>query len=282
MNRHPARSITDDEIKAYEEDGVVCLRGMFDSEWSERMYAASVAFMESGEGRVREVFDEDSDGSTNGRFYGNVFMCGSDENFRAFRDESPAPEIAATLMGVDKIRFWYDQLFIKEPKTKAITFWHNDLPFWPFQGEHLISIWAAFTPATKETSGVEYIAGSHKWNKFYQARTPDDDPAFIDPSLEPCPNFSEQYDNPDLRFLSWDMEPGDCLCHHPMVVHGAGGNKSATQRRVGLSVRYLGEDVRWDPRPHTVQLPVEPVCAPGEYPADDALFPVIWQREQAA
>ena len=215
-----------------------------------------------------------------GRFYSNVFMCGSDPDFLAFRDESPAAEIAATLMRVDKVRFWYDQLFIKEPNTKAVTQWHHDLPYWPFRGTHLVSLWVAFTPVTRESSGVEYIAGSHKWGKFYRAVTPDEDPAFTDFSLEPCPNFDEpQYRNdPNLRYLSWSLQPGDVVCHHPLTVHGAGGNESASQRRIGLSIRFLGDDVQWDPREKVVKIPVQPKVKPGEHPSDDAVFPVIWEK----
>jgi ectoine hydroxylase-related dioxygenase (phytanoyl-CoA dioxygenase family) len=129
---------------------------------------------------------------------------------------------------------------------------------------------------------MEYIAGSHRWGKFYRPVTPDEDPAFANPDLEPCPNFSEREDDPELKFLSWDLQPGDCLCHHPLTVHGAGGNKSADQLRIGLSIRFLGDDVQWDPRPYTVKLPMEPDVAKGAYPADDKLFPVIWQRGDAA
>lgn len=278
MNRHPAKPITEDDIRTYEEDGVVCLRGMFDADWCQRMYDASIRYMESGQGRQRIVDRPDE----TGKFYSNVFMCGSDRDFLAFRDESPAAEIAATLMRSDQVRFWYDQLFIKEPTTVAPTQWHHDLPFWPFLGEHLVSIWVALTPVSKESSGLEYIRGSHKWDKFYRPVTPDEDPAFANPDLEPCPNFSERQDDPSLEFLSWEMQPGDCICHHPLAVHGAGPNKSQSQRRVGLSIRFFGDDVQYDPKPYTVKLPTEPTCKPGEYPADDSLFPVIWERDQAA
>ena len=278
MNRHPARPITQQEMQTFEEDGVVCLRGLFDRDWCTRMYDASIGYMESGQGRVRVVDRPDE----TGKFYSNVFMCGSDPDFLAFRNESPAAEIAATLMKSTEARFWYDQLFIKEPTTVAPTQWHHDLPFWPFTGNDVISIWLALTPVTKESSGLQYLKGSHKWGKFYRPVTPDDDPAFANPDLEPCPNFSEREDDPSLTFLSWDMEPGDCICHHPLTVHGAGPNTSQTQRRVGLSIRFFGEDARYDPKPYTVKLPAEPTCAAGEYPSDDTLFPVIWRREQAA
>lgn len=272
MNRKPLRAIAEEEIRTYEEDGVVCLRGLFDADWCRRMHEASLRFMQSGQGRQRIVDRPDE----TGKFYSNVFMCGSDADFLAFRDESPVAEIAATLMRSKSVRFWYDQLFIKEPTTVAPTQWHHDLPFWPFLGNDIISIWTAFTPATRESSGLVYIAGSHKWGKFYRPVTPDEDPAFANPELEPCPNFSEQEGDPSLRFLSWDMEPGDCVCHHPLTVHGAGPNKSSTERRIGLSLRFFGTDARYDPRPYTVRLPAEPSCQPGEYPADDRLFPEIW------
>lgn len=277
MNEHPLRAITEDEVRTYEEDGVVCLRGLFDEDWVQRMHDASVAHMESGAGRVRVVDRPDE----TGKFYSTVFMSGYDPEFLAFREQSPAAEIGAALMRCDKARFWYDQLFIKEPNTVAPTQWHHDLPFWPFLGEHLVSIWVALTPVTTESSGLQYLKGSHKWGKFYRPITPDEDPAYDDPSLEPCPNFSERADDPDLTFLDWDLAPGDCICHHPLAVHGAGPNTSATQRRIGLSIRFFGDDVQYDPRPYTVKLPVEPACAAGDYPADDKLFPVIWKKNAA-
>ncbi len=119
---------------------------------------------------------------------------------------------------------FYDQAFIKEPGTREVTQWHQDLPFWPALGTDIISLWVALTPVTLEGSGVEYVAGSHKWGKFYQAITPDKDSKFANAALEPCPDFSLHKGDPQYRFLSWDCEPGDVICHHPLTVHGAGAN----------------------------------------------------------
>jgi ectoine hydroxylase-related dioxygenase (phytanoyl-CoA dioxygenase family) len=276
MNRRPLNRVTEEDVRRYEEDGVVCLRNMVDRDWVERMYDASMRWMDSDVGRVAR----NPDGT--GRFKINTFMCRSDEDFRAFRDESPVAEIGAALMRVDEVRFWYDQLFVKAAKTSAITHWHHDLPYWPFRGSHLVSLWVAFTPVTRATSGVEYIAGSHKWNKFYRAVTPDEDPAFTDHTLEACPNFDDaaHRNDPKLRYLSWDLEPGDIVCHHPLTVHGAGGNESTTKPRVGLSIRFMGEDVTWAPRDNVIKLAVPPKVAAGDFPADDEVFPVTWRKDR--
>lgn len=269
----PEREVTDDDVAAFERDGVVCLRRVFDARWCELLREAALEAMNSGRGRVREPALEPGQG----RFYSSVYQSDHDARFARLRDASPAPEVAARLMRSDRIRFFYDQLFIKAPGTAAPTPWHNDLPFWPFRGNDLISLWIALAPVSRETSGVQYVAGSHRWNKMFRAVTPDYDPRFMDESLEVCPDYGAGTQE-DVRVLSWDMQPGDVLCHHPLTVHGAAGNASPTQWRIGLSIRYLGTDVRWDPRPHTMALRRDPGVAPGAYPADDLALPPVWER----
>jgi len=276
LHREPLNPIDEDQIAAYERDGVICLRGMFDANWCSLLHDAALEVMASGAGRVREP----KLGEGAGRFYSNVYLSDLDERFRKLRDESPAAAIAAALMRADTVRFFYDQLFIKAPGTAAPTPWHNDLPFWPFQGNDLVSIWIADAGHSRETSGVQYVLGSHRWNKMFRAVTPDYDPRFLDESLELCPDYGAGEGTPAMQTMSWDMQPGDVLCHHPLTVHGAAGNQSATQMRIGLSIRYLGRDVRWDPRPHTMSLRHAPGVAVGQFPADDVALPPVWTRER--
>lgn len=274
LHVHPANPVTDKDVADFERDGVVCLRGMFDASWCSLLHDAALEVMASGKGRVREP----ELGPGKGRFYSNVYLSDMDARFRKLRDESPAAEIAAGLMQADTVRFFYDQLFIKAPGTSAPTPWHNDLPFWPFQGRDLISIWIALTPVNKDTSGVQYVAGSHHWGRMFRAVTPDYDTRFMDESMALCPDYGSGEQDPSIRVLSWDMQPGDVLCHHPLTVHGAGGNQSASQTRIGLSIRYLGADVRWDPRPHAMGLRRDPGVPAGAFPSDDVALPIVWER----
>lgn len=264
--------VSDESREAYQRDGVICLRNVLTADESATMLAACLRFMADGKGRTREGKPAPSD---RGRFFSAVYMSETVPEFREFRERSPLPSIAGQLMGVQQVRFFYDQLFIKEAGTQSPTPWHQDLPFWPFRGTHLLSLWVALTPVTRETSGVEYLAGSHRSGKFYRAVTPDHDPHFLNPDLEVCPDYNDAANRNDGKFLSWDMEPGDVLCHHPLTAHGAGGNSSTTSRRVGLSLRYLGRDVVWDPRPYVMRLNREPDVSAGTYPGDDKVFPSI-------
>ncbi|MBL8664229.1 MAG: phytanoyl-CoA dioxygenase family protein [Candidatus Odyssella sp.] len=274
MSGTPAAvEIADRDIRAYETDGVVCLRGLFGRDWIDRMYAATDRVIATGKGQVREGTKPGEPG----RFYANIFMATWDAAFREFALRSPAAEIAARLLRQKRVNFFYDQLFVKEPNTQAPTFWHQDLPYWPFRGGDIVSIWVALTDVSVETSGLEYAAGSHRWGKWYRAITPDQDPARMDMSAPVCPDFSDPRNRTgDVRILSWDMKAGDCICHHPLTVHGSGGNRSKTQRRLALSVRYMGADAIWDPRPQAVKLPGNPQFPAGKRPEDEAMFPTAW------
>ncbi|MBT3915520.1 MAG: phytanoyl-CoA dioxygenase family protein [Rhodospirillaceae bacterium] len=277
MNRDILHPITEEQITEYEENGAICIRGQFDAEWCQHMLEVSENNMENRAGRQREVDNDDDPGY----FYVSSYMSRQNKDFEDYILNSPSAEIAARLMRLDEVRFFYDQLFIKEPGTLAPTQWHNDIPFWPFDGNHIASVWMALTPVSMATSGLVYVKGSHKWNKLFQAITPDEDPAFIDESMERCPEFHKEFDNPDYEFLSWDMEPGDVIVHHPLAVHGTGKNGSATQRRVALSCRFYGGDATWlQERKTGFQVPgalEAGVVTSGVMPTDDAIFPVCWQ-----
>ena len=280
MNKRPLNPITDTDIANFERDGVVCLRQMFDQEWIDRMNAAVSRVMDASHplARPREVTE--ALGGKTGRYHINSFVWHWDEDFRDWALHSPNAEIAATLMGVNEVRMFYDQVFVKEPNTAEMTDWHHDLPFWPVRGDQILSVWVALTDVGPDNSALEYIAGSHRWNKFYRAAIPDKDPRFKS-ELEECPNFSLQRGNPDIRFLSWTMKAGDCLVHHPLTVHGSEGNFSPTRRRAAISNRYFGPDTVWDPRPATMKITGDPQLPPGQHPSDDKVFPVAWRRSTA-
>jgi hypothetical protein len=268
------RLLSPEELSLFERDGVLLLRGLVGAAWVERLQAAAERAVAGRKGKPRIIDRADDPG----RMLMSVYLWRDDPDFEDFIYESPAIGIAAQLLRTDELRFFYDQLFVKEPLTRAPTYWHHDLPFWPIRGEDVLSFWLALSPVSTQTSGLVYLAGSHRWGKTYQAHTPDDDVRFQDPALEPCPDFDREHD-PALRRLEFTLEPGDVLVHHPLTLHAAGGNASHDRRRVALSSRYFGPNAYWDPRPHTMTVPETDALRPGERPHGPS-FPVVLRHGQ--
>lgn len=270
------RPVTPAEKAAFELDGVVCLRGCFGEGWVARLRAAADEVL-SGPGFKIEYTAP----GARGRFVLSPFMWRVHPVFREFVLRSPAAAIAGEITGSKKINLFADQLLVKEPGTPDPTLWHHDLPFWPLAGWPVISIWMALDPVTRETGGVEYVAGSHAWSVRYRPVPP------VTPELArrrnmdlpPCPDFDALRGH--YRILSWDMEPGDCLVFNALVIHGAPGNSSTTTRRRGFVTRWCGDGVTFLEGDFMQDLPEPPGIRTGD-PLDSELFPVVWRRGAGA
>ena len=80
------------------------------------------------------------------------------------------------------------------------------------------------------------------------------------------------------RIVTWDLDPGDVYVFSAMTLHYAGGNASSDVRRRGYTVRYCGDDVRYDPRIGTsAPLHVDEL-APGDR-LDCAQYPLVYAAE---
>ncbi len=269
--------VSEQDIEAYRRDGVVCLRGLFSRDWIGRLRAALERNMLKPGPWHRSITKPGQPGN----FYYDSMMWRFDPEFRAFAHESPAAEIAGRIMESQAVRFYYDQLFVKEPGTLDPMPWHHDLPYWPFRGKQICSIWLAIEDVTAAGSGVEFVAGSHAWGKWYRPELPyDDNKKYDGLGLEPCPDFGRRKGEAGLNFLTWDMQAGDCLVFSALTVHGSGGNTAMTHRRAALSTRWLGDDAVWDPRPATATYYYEPEgvgLAPGAK-VGGPHFPELWRR----
>ncbi|MBW4594216.1 MAG: phytanoyl-CoA dioxygenase family protein [Brasilonema angustatum HA4187-MV1] len=257
--------ITNQEIEAFEQDGVVCLRGLFEDVWLERLRSA-VDWNMTNPGPIATNLTQ------GGRLHLDVFMWTRNSDFRAFVFESPVAAIAAQILKAEKVHFLFDHLLVKEPGYIKPILWHNDHPDWPLQGWNMCSLWVALDPVTKETGGVQYIKGSHQWRKWLRQK---------DALAEAVAHSAS------LELLSWNMAPGDCLVHHALTIHASSGNASTSTRRRALVTRWAGDGVTYDPRPdtfitHINKIGVKEVNSIHRLHAGDSidcdLFPQLWPR----
>jgi ectoine hydroxylase-related dioxygenase (phytanoyl-CoA dioxygenase family) len=143
------------------------------------------------------------------------------------------------------------------------------------KGRQIASVWIALDRVDRSNGAVEFIAGSHKWGVNFRP-TPfrkGHEMKFTSSDLAAIPDIDADRSKYDIRW--WEMEAGDCLVFHAMIVHGAPGNLTPGARRRGLALRYTGDDVRYDPRPGTFQFPHTPDLAAGQ-PMSCELFPKVW------
>lgn len=272
LNREPLKPIPDDEVAAFRRDGAVCLRGLFDADWLDVLADA----VERDKAEPGPMVRYNTPEGEAGEFFVDFQLWQRWPGARRFVEESPAAAIAARMLGASRIVFYHDHLLVKEPGTGQPTPWHHDQPYYPVDGEMVGSIWLPLDPVPKEVC-VEYVAGSHRWGRWFAPRYFNSDTTALkvdDGRFEAMPDIDAERGR--HRFMSWDLEPGDCIFFHALTVHGAPGNPSATRRRRAYATRWLGEDARYGSRPGQISPPID---GHGLVPGDDmacTTFPVVW------
>jgi ectoine hydroxylase-related dioxygenase (phytanoyl-CoA dioxygenase family) len=270
MMERPFREITQDEITTFHKDGIVFLKGFFNMDWVEKLREQAEIDLASP-GRLHQELTQ---GESGGRFFFDTFLWTFNDGFKEFVMSSPAAEMAGQMMRAEKINVFFDQLLIKEPGTAERTPWHQDLPYWPVDGEQVCTLWLALDPVDAETGAVEYVKGSHLWGQGYKP------PAFAGDdkyklALPPVPDIEAQRD--ELDIAQFEFDPGDCTIHHGKLVHGAPGNARSDLRRRAYVTRWAGDDAIYTPDPEKQEMMWDPEIEAGD-PLDSDLWPVVWQR----
>ena len=273
------RDLTDEEIRIYQEEGVALVRQCIDPEWIERMIKAIDRQLD----QPGEWVQDTNPGMSRGRFFHGRYLWPTETEFREYVFNSGIGEIAAQAMRSKTSRIYFDHVFVKEPDTREDFFWHQDLPYWPFKGTQICSVWLSLTHADLDSSGLEFVRGSNTWNKWFRPVIPTggedtEQGDWIGKSAEDeIPDFNALRD--EYEFLSFETKAGDALIFNTSIIHTSHGNMSPDRRRLALSTRWLGDDACWDPRPGTDPIVTQEhvSISPGAPATDEKVFPLVWQ-----
>lgn len=271
MHQDLLREITEEEIATFDADGIVLLKGMFDSDWVSHVRKAVARDMANP-----SIMEKDINRGGTGNFFVDTFVWAHVPEFRTVIADSPAAKIAATIMRSAKVNLLFDQILAKDPETSTPTRWHHDVPYWPIDGDQVCTIWLALDRVTAASGAVEYVRGSHKWGQRFKAESFSDNEQYQE-DLPAVPDVDNMRDEFDL--IRPELEPGDCTVHHGLTVHGAPGNRTRTRRRRAYVMRWCGDDVTYYPRPGIQKMLYTPDIAPGG-PLDCDLWPVVWPRPE--
>jgi len=266
MNRHPLVPITDEDVATYNRDGAVCLRKVFDQDWVDLLRPIIEKIVIGG----------DRMGLLPTAPLRNPFKVS--EEVRRYTFESPLAEVCGKVLQSKEIRYFFEEFFAKAPQSSEKTIWHADRAGWPVRGQMVPSLWTALTPIVHENS-LQVIAGSHKHDVLYWLFSPNAKKMIQPPDRPNHPDGESLRDNPDVTYLTWEMEPGDMLFIHPWALHYATGN-STDNWRFALSTRVFGDDIEWEPRPDCLNIPGISFdeMVPGNKPMGPN-FPLLWSED---
>jgi len=311
------RDVTEEERQAFQQDGVVLLRGIYPRVWVDtlrtflddvfaqsaarkRVHGDGVLHGKSQDGSASDMVDVLRDSMRRnpgqklaiegdhsiedvvGASYVETDASHWHGGMRAHNLEGPLPEILASLTGSRTINFYSDQLFYKGPGSLVKTPFHQDKPYFLVDGGDVAVAWVPVDVVDVENGAMGYVKGSHRWGKTFK-------PSDFRTDTGTFPEVGgidfTGLDTLDHTLLKsdtityFDAEPGDVIVHHWATLHGSHGNVSATRVRRAASVRYALEGCRYFQRPSSPEPFRHTVGLRDGDPLESSpRFPIVWPQ----
>ncbi|MEM9204723.1 MAG: phytanoyl-CoA dioxygenase family protein [Pseudomonadota bacterium] len=229
--------IEPESINEFREKGATVLRGVF-TDWVETLRAGVAANMRDPDPNAR-IYRGENGG---GRFFVDYCNWARIPEYKDFIFNSPAAQIGSELMDSRSVQLFHEHVLVKEAATGVPTPWHQDAPYYCIDGPKTLSLWIPLDDVPRDTT-LEFISGSHRWDKFYRPQRFNGEPLNANDGLEEIPDINGNRDDYDI--VGWAVGPGDAIAFDYRTIHGAPANPHRTTERRAFSLRLIGDDVRF-------------------------------------
>ena len=194
-------TVTEEQIRTLEEDGVVHIKGVFDDEWVEYLRKATTYQVDNPHfwafaGTASKLYDY---------IQRNVWQ--TNRAFADFYYHSALGDVLRQCGRTDEIRVSTDLLMVNPNKGFK---WHQDNQNGPITPEDGIRFWITMDETPKDYGAPVYLRRSH-FNKVVDPQA-----VFVDIDQEGL----EEYRDDRLEFRT---RPGDVLIWHPKTIHKIDG-----------------------------------------------------------
>lgn len=220
------------------------------------------------------LVDKRQSGAPRGKFLLDTSVWRRVPALADFALHSVLPRLAAGLLAVPAVRYYDDQLFIKQPGAVDRAAFHQDLSYFHLDGEAGCVFWIPLDPVRRGGGAMGYVPGSHRWNALYKPNifaSTQSFPGSAGPDLPQIDSNPEAY---GVRYV--EADPGDVVVHHFLTVHGSEGNARNVARRA-FSLRYCDSTMRFRHRPGAPHQPLHRQHMRDGDALDESIHPIAYE-----
>lgn len=211
------RTLTQQEIKKYHEDGFILVRSFYSPEEIKLIYETS-----TDDAIIQQNSYDLLDKQGNKTKLALWYNPGDDLYGMLSRGNRMVNAVEALLGG--EAGHFHSKVMQKEPKVGGAWEWHQDYGYWYKNGflfPDMISVLTSLTPATKENGCLQVIKGTHKMGRIEHGLTGEQVGADTK-RVEEALKIREK--------VHCEMQPGDVLFFHCNLLHSSAPNLSEKPR----------------------------------------------------
>ncbi len=223
-------SLSAQAIADYQQNGHVLLDQLASAEEVAAYRTAINAAVDRDNTETRPLAERD----TYGKAFLQIFnLWERDPTVRQFTLAKRFADVAAQLMGCERVRIYHDQALYKEPGGGR-TPWHQDQYYWPLDTSQTITLWMPLVDTTADMGIMQFASGSQAEGYVDKLGISDASQAYLESYVR---------DNGFPISSVPAMRAGDATFHSGWTLHMAPANQSQTMREV-MTVIYFADGTR--------------------------------------
>jgi hypothetical protein len=210
-------SLSDDDVRKFQQDGYLFVRGVLRRELASALLASAKA-----DAGMLESATPAYDASGRASLLSLRNEIG-DDPYSAVAASDRVAGTAARLLG-EAVYHYHHKVMLKEPRVGGSWEWHQDYGYWYNFGclyPRMMSVFVALDPATRQNGCLQVLRGSHHMGRINHGALGDQGGADED-------RVREAMARHELVYV--EVEPGDAFFFHANLLHRSDANTSEQSR----------------------------------------------------
>jgi phytanoyl-CoA hydroxylase len=225
--------LTQQQVDRFNTDGFLLLRGFADEEMCDEIRTlASRHLYEMREPiESEEEYQQRQSGTKTTRRLRQVYQ--REPLFRDWMTNAEIRPALEQLLGEPPVLLLahHNSIMTKLPQVSSVTTWHQDIRYWHFENDNLLSVWLSLGDEYLDNGLLEFIPGTHKMT--FRPEQFDENSGFRDDLPENQAIIAKR--------VHFDLKKGDVVLFHAKTLHYADKNISdAPKISFVYTVRGLG------------------------------------------
>jgi phytanoyl-CoA hydroxylase len=214
--------LTPDQIEAFKTNGFLLIRNFAEPGLCDQIKAKAMAHLAQKIEPIEseEEYLQKESSNTTVRRLRQVYD--RDPLFAAWMTNPDIRPVLEQLLGEEPrlLLAHHNSIMTKLPQKSSVTSWHQDIRYWHYENDNLISVWLSLGDEYLENGLLEFIPGSHKMH--FTADQFDEQLSFR----------SDLEQNREIisKLVHYELHKGDIVLFHAKTLHYANENSESTPK----------------------------------------------------
>lgn len=214
----PTMKLTNEQIAEFNTNGFLLLKNFADPVLCDAIKAKAKEHLDK---QIQPIESEEEylrTGSSNGTIRRLRQVYDREDVFKEWMTDKKIRPILEQLLGEHPrlLLAHHNSIMTKLPHKSSITTWHQDIRYWHYQNDKLLSVWLSLGDEFLENGLLEFIPGSHKMS-------------FSPEQFDERSSFREDLpQNKEIvsKRAHYNLKKGDIVLFHAKTLHYAHQNET--------------------------------------------------------